>query len=637
MNLALTYLWKEWRAQRGLLISYTLLVFACLCIGLYLAPRHHWFEEGFGTHALSWFVVAGGIGVVAFVVPGLVRGEYVGAKGDQFVRRLPGALWPAFWGKLVFLVLAALMLPLLGLLVGQLFVASLDQHWFGLYRWNWNGEVSMELPWVVHALAGGLALMPWIWAVGTWTPGGRLALLAALLLVLLVGLGVFAVERQAPNLFDGVRWQHWAWLVPVVGLVVAALSWTRGRRGGGPLRSTRVGLLATSAALLPGGLWLGERAWSYHHPDLEHIVWHHVSGLSPDGRYVLARASEHENWMPVPVRIDLHEGSMRQIGGVHAQLLSGVLPPNSLEGVGVQRYWRTWDWRDEAVRGLYDLVADRWVEVPYDPESRRIQPDDAWRARLLEELRVRSRLRAPGGVRVWIEGGELVYESPDGAVERRPWRHEDAWLVYPAGHGLSFRGETRGFVDLVDGRESGPVHGTVVHVNGMRLVGPERGPRGSLRWQVIDGDEQRELDGMWQILGLFDDERLLVAVRPRPGTQQVGLQLVDPKTGGREPLACPVATATWVTSVSPMALAASLLPRDPQGCVWLRFESGNEQVFVRVSSTGEVTRLQHLDSRIQLLAWDAFPKVTIRDRHEFVELDLETGQRRVLFAGRGAR
>ena len=128
MNLALTYLWKEWRAQRGLLIAYTLLIFTYLCIGLYLAPRHSWFDEGFGSHALSWFVCDGGIGVVAFVVPGLVRGECVGPKGDQFVRRLPGALWPAFWGKLMFLVLAIVTLPLLGLLIGQLFIKLLNQH-----------------------------------------------------------------------------------------------------------------------------------------------------------------------------------------------------------------------------------------------------------------------------------------------------------------------------------------------------------------------------------------------------------------------------------------------------------------------------------------------------------------------------
>jgi NADH:ubiquinone oxidoreductase subunit 2 (subunit N) len=51
MNLALVYLWKEWRAQRGILIAYTLLILASLCIGLSIAPTHYWLEEDYGVHA----------------------------------------------------------------------------------------------------------------------------------------------------------------------------------------------------------------------------------------------------------------------------------------------------------------------------------------------------------------------------------------------------------------------------------------------------------------------------------------------------------------------------------------------------------------------------------------------------------
>ena len=158
MSLALNYCWKEWRAQRGLLVAYTLLVFACLCLGLYLAPRHYWFDDAFGVHALSWFVAAGVIGVVAFVVPGLVRAEFA-SKADQFVRRLPGALWPAFWGKLLFLVLALLLMPLLGLLAGELFVTSLNQSWEGLFQWQWDGSVTWIMPTVIYYCAPALLLM----------------------------------------------------------------------------------------------------------------------------------------------------------------------------------------------------------------------------------------------------------------------------------------------------------------------------------------------------------------------------------------------------------------------------------------------------------------------------------------------
>lgn len=199
MSLVLNYCWKEWRAQRGLLISYTLLIFACLCLGLHLAPRHYWFEDDFGAHALTWFSAAGVIGVVVFAAPGLVRGEFAG-KEDQFVRRLPGALRPAFGGKLLFLILVTLALPLLGLLAGELFVSSLGHNWNSMFQWQWDGRVESNVPRVMVACMFALLLMPWVWAAAMWTPGGRLALLATVLLVLLVSIGVAAVVRQSPGI-----------------------------------------------------------------------------------------------------------------------------------------------------------------------------------------------------------------------------------------------------------------------------------------------------------------------------------------------------------------------------------------------------------------------------------------------------
>ncbi|MCK5942770.1 MAG: hypothetical protein KAI24_12410 [Planctomycetes bacterium] len=632
MNLALTYLWKEWRAQRALLSAYLLLVFACLCIGLYLAPRHLWFDEGFGVHALSWFVTAGGIGVVAFVVPGLVRGEFTANKGDQFVRRLPGALWPAFWGKLLFLLLALLLMPLLGLLVGELFVMALDQRWDGLFRWRWDGEVMMDLPWELSLLGAGVLLLPWVWAVGTWLPGGRLALLGTVLLVLVVGLLVFAVLRPSPNLLDGFRWQAWVWTVPCVGCVVAALSWARGRLAGGPLRSARVGLTATAVALLPGAVWLGERAWRYHHPRAEHLERFAVAGMAPSGRFAIANVAEHDNWTPVPVRIDLDTGAVEQLGGVHTGVISEVLDPFALGSTGVQRYWRTWGWDDDA-QGVLDLETGQWSRVDCDPKHMmRLRLDDGWRRILLAERREQTRLRAPGGVRVWVEGDEFVFEAPDGSTKRRPWPFGKARSLYPRGHAVTAYGEYRQTLDFVTGEVSDRTARESVHVRGavvrQRVSRNDRAPS----WEVVIDGLARELPGVWRVLGLFDDERLLVATRPRPGTQEVGLELFDPHADVRQPIALPVSTATSCSWVAPMQLGSSLLPRDPAGCVWLQFESRNEAVLVRVCAAGEASRVETITSRVQLLRWRDFPRVLVRDRREIVEVDVESGARRVRFA-----
>jgi hypothetical protein len=183
VNLALVYCWKEWRAQRGILVAYTLLVFVCLTIGFTLVPEHWWLEDGRGALSLSWFVAAGVIGVVAFVAPALVRAEY-GPKDDQFVRRLPGALGPSFRGKLLFLVLAAAALPLLGLLVGEGFLTTrqvvgrpLDDPLPGGLGGTTRSHVILQWPWTVRrGSATAAMLIPWVWAIGTWLPAGRMAL-----------------------------------------------------------------------------------------------------------------------------------------------------------------------------------------------------------------------------------------------------------------------------------------------------------------------------------------------------------------------------------------------------------------------------------------------------------------------------
>ena len=185
MNLALNYCWKEWRAQRGRLLAYTLLAFTCLCIGVSLMPSDWWLESGFGTHALTWFVAAGILGVVAFVVPSLVRSEFT-SNDDQFVCRLPNALLSAFAGKSLFLVLVAISLPLLGLVVGELFLLALGYEWDSILLWQWDGQIFRNVPSTIFLCGAAVLLLPWIWAVGTWLPGGRLALLGTVLLGLLI-------------------------------------------------------------------------------------------------------------------------------------------------------------------------------------------------------------------------------------------------------------------------------------------------------------------------------------------------------------------------------------------------------------------------------------------------------------------
>ena len=174
MNLVLTYCWREWRAQRGMLAAFTAMGLAALAIVFLVLPEHWWHEDGRCALALSWFVLLGAVGVIAFAAPTLVRGEY-GQKGDQFVKRLPGALLPSFGGKLLFLALASAALPLLCLLAGQGFLLAIDRGWPDLYRWNFAGDVELVWPWAVPLLGYAALLTTWVWALGCWLPNGRMA------------------------------------------------------------------------------------------------------------------------------------------------------------------------------------------------------------------------------------------------------------------------------------------------------------------------------------------------------------------------------------------------------------------------------------------------------------------------------
>jgi hypothetical protein len=166
MNLVLTYCWREWRAQRALLTGFVGLGIAALCLVFTLVPEHYWLDDGRRALALSWFVVLGGIGVLAFVAPTLVRSEF-GQKGDQFVRRMPGALRASYGGKLLFLLLATIALPLLGLAAGELFLTANGKGWHDLFRWTFAGDVVLDVPWPALWIAPAPLLVPWEWAIGT--------------------------------------------------------------------------------------------------------------------------------------------------------------------------------------------------------------------------------------------------------------------------------------------------------------------------------------------------------------------------------------------------------------------------------------------------------------------------------------
>ena len=648
MNLVLTYCWREWRAQRGVLLGYLGLGLAALCLVFTLVPESFWIEEGRRALALSWFVALGGIGVLAFVAPTLVRGEY-GTKDDQFVRRLPGALVPSFGGKLLFLLLSTLVLPLVALSVGELFLLGNGQGWHDLFRSDHGGSVYIDWPWPVVWLGYAALLIPWVWAIGTWLLSGRMALGGTILFVLLCGLGVVAVLRQCPGLEKGIAWQPWLAAVPVLGLVVAGVSWTQGRRGGGAPRSARIGLLAAACGLVPPTTWLAERAYDYTHPDPQRLVHLETEGLTPDHRYALVSGQSNTEYVVrLPFRIDLHDGSAVQLGGVLTGFSpSGPRPLVSSSPHQQTRYWDSYEfdpWADRITRyRVLDLMTLEYVATSTAATTeamlREVGP-------LMLSIRKGDEgptlLQAPGGVRVGFDGDAVCFEVAPGQVERVRWEGELPRSVVAIGHGFHAHGGTEVLFDLTR-RCVVPLvrRDRVLFVRGVQLFQQTLRAGGWLRQDPgVDGQrvvpelEHADVDG------LLDDDAVLCRRRTATTTE---LFTWNPTTGAVVPIALPLVVARGgsIGALAPLYQRGSLLRRDPSGCVWLVTHDSNRPSATRLLRLDPATRIatelpfQPDDSgAFRLLSWPDANSALIQEGATIQRLDVTTGARTQLFPRR---
>lgn len=642
MNLVLSWYWKEWRAQRGLLTAYLGLVFGCIALGLWLMPRHYWLAEEFGVHAVSWFVLAGVIGVVAFATPGLVRGEFTApGKDDQFIRRLPGALWPAWLGKGLFLLVMTLLLPLLGLSFGLLYVALIGESWDGFYSWQWTGDVDINWPWQSVVCAGGLLTVPWVWAAGTWLPGGRLALGGAASFVLLVGVLVFAVMRQSPGLDEVVDPFVWLWWLTPTGLIVAAVSFACGRRGGGPLRSLRVGLMASAGALAPCGVLLGAAAWDYHHPDPGKLASIHVRALSPDGRFALARGSAHPGYMPAPFRIDLETGAATQLAGVWTSFVPAPTRPFSMWDSGVRSAFREVRADGDHFRDVatFDLATgQRWAAPSYDEATKRWLLPPELREKAMADSRRLLGIRGPDKQDVWFEDGQLVVSAVDGTRTRRAWPLTGG--VLPAGHGFRQWGSDEQRLFRWNGDPVSAAAFDRGWLIGSQLVfqvqnSRQRGEALVWRQRDLTGNETRvgALDGCL-VFGLLDDERLLCARRSATG--RWSLRWYRPDTGEKGTFAFSIESPGGSLGVmSPFAVGSSLLPRDPGGRIWLRCSGDVHRIVIIDEKRGVMPNVMPAiwqgGRRMSLLAWLDENRALVTIGAQILEIEVATGKRRVLF------
>jgi hypothetical protein len=644
MNLVLTHCWQQWRAQRGMLAGFLGLGIAALCLVFTLVPEHYWLEDGRRALALSWFVVIGGVGVLAFAAPALVRTEF-GPKGDQFVRRLPGALRPSFGGKLLFLLLATLAMPLLGLAAGELFLTGNGQGWHDLFRWDHAGEVCFELPWPVLWLGQAALLVPWVWAIGTWLPNGRMALGGSIVFWLLQGALVTVALRLSPGMLPTLPLEPWFAALSAYGFVVAGVSWLVGRRGGGAWRSARCGLLTTAIGMLPPLLWLAARTYDYHHPDPQQLEELRVTGISPDHRYLLASGQSRASYQwHLDFRIDLQDGSAVQLGGVGTNLRPDLLRPTTFMMAGQARWFGGYDgsvWTDR-ITGyrVFDLQTGTWIAHANQGDAAAMQKE------ALRQMRSRlspqehgPALFAPDGVRVWFDGNDLCFARADRSIERSPWVGPLPVTVRPRGHGFVTYGKTEQWFDLttrtavrIDDQRN-----QVFFVRGVMLC--QRHLRAGV-WLRRDAAnaEFREVPELARadVIGLVDDDHVLCR---RSSKTTCELFTWHVGTGAVQAIAVPASlVGRSLALLAPMHQHGSLLPRDPAGNLWWLVTDpnrGDERLLRWDPAARGATLLPlRLARHTMLLAWLDADTALLQEAATIQRLSVTTGARTQLFPRR---
>jgi hypothetical protein len=553
---------KEARSQAPILFAYMFLVLASLAIVCWLLPTAYWANRdgNTGTNALAWFVLVGCVGAVAFLAPQLVRGE-VAPKDDQFLRRMPGALGSAFAGKTLFAVLMAVGLPFVSLLTGELVLTWLGSSYADWFRATHDGEVVLSLPVTAAASLGSLALLPWVAAMGTWMPGGRMAVGATALFVLVLGVGVVLLMSTCPNLASTLPWKGWLAYAAVVGFGVYGAS-LRGRRGGGPLRSFGFGFAATLLALLPPSLWLGNEVWHYRCPSPDRLTMISVHGVSTDGKHVLLGGSEDANdtWIKAPFVLDVATGTMQRVGPIGAWIRRAEVGPLRPESPSGAARW----WRIGAMNGttqLCDLDRGTCVEVGTDSDQGQLLLSPDLDRGVASESKELDSVLLPDGRRAWREGHKVLVDGAE--------------VLFDGG--LSFAARWRG-QGLCDDKRMYDVR------TGRVLTLPTTSPfSASHAWCVGDhwlvgnsNDGWCEFDPEHGVLEarpelkdcsaqlLLDDHRLLFEMRVGARAERSRFFAYDPAT--REAFGVDLGPSPWPMSRTRLANAR----RDGRGRVWLR-------------------------------------------------------------------
>jgi hypothetical protein len=400
------YVWRDWRAHRRTLAWLGTLSAVCVGLSGWVIPSRALAEPW----VLLIASLLGAFAVLVTVGTELLPNELRAAR-IRYLERLPRGLSGAFVAKLIVFALTLLLGAAFGFLLVVLasFLRSGE-----LPREAFDGYGPACLVFFT-----GLAL--WIFTVSSWVPSTLLAILAALLLLVLLGwavvLDVAGWLPLEPTLAQAVT----LLALSLVGAPVCAwVSFVHGYgKGGGSARAACRGLPVASVFLAPGWLWASSQLASLSGIDPQAEDFEiHSAVLHDDGLHVSLLANRsydnhrgHKFGPSHLLEVDLRDGSWRE-----------------LETPTVD------DWNKARHHGIQDRIEGRTdVPIPLGRSGEELHATiESLRAELPDTVRVRGRAgfglllvqrQFSGGVRPWgvldplrrenLEASELGLESDD--------------------------------------------------------------------------------------------------------------------------------------------------------------------------------------------------------------------------------
>jgi len=354
-------LWREWREHRVALLMLLTVLPLLGCMAAWVPPRAVLADPLVQSGAALTFVV------VLLVATG---GELLGLErrgpGLRWLERLPSGLNTAFLAKLLFLALTTTVVAVYGLGV---------ERSLALLR----GVTPKAIHWEPFSFVAGVSLVVWTFACSAWALRGGLSILAAALVLAVIGFPVWRVSDAGYTPTTAELATLLALLVPGA-LLGAWLGFVRGaRRGGGTLGSALFGLAPAAAVLALSAGWSGMRMAEREtfDPRAPGFLWHTVM-VTNDGRVAFVHGqNQARGWkldaMPeYALRIDLEHGSFETLGRSPKQFRRdhaderGLYEPDELvvvlEGQELPLVFdaehgepRAWDARRKSHGGLYRM------------------------------------------------------------------------------------------------------------------------------------------------------------------------------------------------------------------------------------------------------------------------------------------